>query len=111
MKLSSFVVGAFQENTYLLVDDVTSDAVLIDPGDEGRMLLAAVREAGATLQAIWLTHAHLDHIGAIAEIRRHVDVPIFLHPADRPVYEFAPRVAQHYGLPFEIGRASCRERV
>ena len=41
-----------------------------------------VRASGATLDAIWLTHAHIDHIGAIAGVKRVWDVPIYLHPAD-----------------------------
>lgn len=103
MKIRSFVVGAFQENAYLVADESTRKAVLIDPGDEGETLLAAVAEGGYTLEAIWLTHAHLDHIGGIAAIRRAADVPIFLHPDDLLIYQFAPQVAAGYGLPFELG--------
>lgn len=103
MKVEAFVVGPFQENCYLLADEVSGEAVLIDPGDDGERLLDAVREAGCTLTAIWLTHAHLDHVGGIAAIRREVDVPIYLHPDDLPVYDFAPRAAAMYGVPFELG--------
>lgn len=109
MKLSSFVVGAFQENAYLLVDESAERCVLIDPGDEGEMLADRVRESGATLDAIWLTHAHLDHIGGIAAIRREWSVPIYLHPADLPLYQYAPQVATSYGLPFELGPLPDRE--
>ncbi len=103
MRIDRFVVGAFQENCYLLSDEESARAVLIDPGDEGESLLDAVSERGATLEAIWLTHAHLDHIGGIAAIMRALPVPIYMHPADRQVYEYAPLVAAQYGLPFELG--------
>lgn len=109
MKLSSFVVGAFQENAYLLVDETTKQCVLIDPGDEGEMLADRVRESGASLEAIWLTHAHLDHIGGIAAIRREWEVPIYLHPADLPLYKYAPQAASAYGVPFELGPLPDRE--
>jgi glyoxylase-like metal-dependent hydrolase (beta-lactamase superfamily II) len=95
-------VGPFQENAYVVGDEATGRGVLIDPGDEGRRLLRALDDAGLSLEAIWLTHAHLDHIGAIAAIRDagHI-APIFLHPAELPLYRNASSQAAMFGLPFE----------
>ena len=109
MKVQTFTVGPFQENTYLLIDDDAARAVLIDPGDEGRRLVTGIRESGATLEAIWLTHAHVDHVGGIAPVKRVWDVPIFLHPADRALYDRAALQAAFYGLPFEPPPAPDRE--
>ena len=95
-------VGPFQENCYLVVDETTNCAVLIDPGDEGEELVRMVRASGADLRAIWLTHAHIDHIGGIAEVRRHFDVPVHLHPLDLPYYtQLSARAAQMYGVSYE----------
>ena len=101
MRITSTTVGPFQENCYLVVDETTRRAVLIDPGAEGERLLRAVAASGATLEAIWLTHAHIDHVGAIAAVRRVHDVPIYLHPADRPLYDRASVQAAQFGLPFD----------
>ena len=101
MKVLSRTVGAFQENCYLVVDELTNRGVLIDPGAESERLIDMVLASGATLEAIWLTHAHIDHIGGIAGVRRRWPVPVHLHPADLPLFERAEMQAAVYGLPFE----------
>jgi hydroxyacylglutathione hydrolase len=107
--IRSETVGPFQENAYLVVDDASRHAVLIDPGDEPDRLLAMITRAGATLDAIWLTHAHLDHVGAINGVRRVHPVPVYLHPLDLPLYERAAEVAAMYGLPFDQPAPPDRE--
>jgi hydroxyacylglutathione hydrolase len=102
MIITPTTVGPFAENAYLAVDEKTGKAVFIDPGAEGERLLQVVRASGATLEAIWLTHAHIDHIGAIAALRRVYDVPILMHPLDEPVYAAGESVARMYGLPFDV---------
>jgi hydroxyacylglutathione hydrolase len=101
LNVETFTVGAFQENCYLIVDDRSRKAVIVDPGGEGERLVEAVESCGAELEAIWITHAHVDHVGAIASIKRKWDVPVYLHPADRRLYEAASRQAEVYGVPFE----------
>lgn len=109
MKIDWRTVGAFQENSYLLIDPESRRGVLIDPGAEPEQLIQMVRSAEVEPQAIWLTHAHIDHIGAIAGIKRVWDVPIFLHPADRPLYDRGSVQAAAYGLRIEQPPAPDRE--
>lgn len=101
MIVRAFAVGAFQENAYVLVDDTAGDAVLVDPGEDGQRLLGAAQSLGATVRAIWLTHAHVDHVGGIAAVKRQADVPVYLHPADRPLYDNAAQHALLFGLRIE----------
>jgi hydroxyacylglutathione hydrolase len=101
MHVVSATVGPFQENTWLIVDPEAARAVLVDPGDEPERLIGMVQASGATLEAIWLTHAHLDHIGGIAGVRRRWPVPVLLHPLDAKLYERGAAQAAMYGLPFE----------
>jgi glyoxylase-like metal-dependent hydrolase (beta-lactamase superfamily II) len=92
----------FEENCYLLADDETGRGVLIDPGDEGDRILEMVENADVALDAIWLTHAHIDHIGAVAAVKRRFDVPVHLHPLDLPYYtRLSARAAEMYGIDFE----------
>ena len=101
VSVAGLTVGAFQENCYLLTETDTARCVIIDPGAEPDRIIAAVERSGATPEAIWLTHAHLDHIGAISGLRRRFDIPVYLHPLDEPLYAMASRQAALYGLPFE----------
>jgi hydroxyacylglutathione hydrolase len=102
VRIDHRTVGVFEENCYLLTDDETNRAVLIDPGDEGERIVAMVEDAGVTLDAIWLTHAHIDHIGAVAAVKRQFDVLVHLHPLDLPYYtRLSARAAEMYGIDFE----------
>ncbi|MFL5569129.1 MAG: MBL fold metallo-hydrolase [Gemmatimonadaceae bacterium] len=101
LDVQTITVGAFQENCYLVIDERSNRAVIVDPGSEGDRLVAAVDQSGAKLDAVWVTHAHVDHVGAIASIKRKWDVPIYLHPLDRRLYDAAARQAEVYGVPFE----------
>ena len=109
MKIDWRTVGAFQENSYLVVDPSTQRAALVDPGADAEQLVEMVRASRATLEAIWLTHAHIDHIGAIAGVKRIWDVPVHMHPADRPLFDRGAMQAAVYGLPFEEPPAPERE--
>ncbi|MES2179562.1 MAG: MBL fold metallo-hydrolase [Gemmatimonadota bacterium] len=102
MKIDVRTVGAFAENCYLVIDDSTGHAVLVDPGGEGERLVEMIRDSGTTLDAIWLTHAHLDHIGAMNDVQAVFPVPVYMHPLDMPFYtSLSARAAQMYGLPWD----------
>ena len=101
MIIRTLTVGPLEENAYLVVDETTRRAVLIDPGEEAARLLGAVRDDRAELDAIWLTHAHVDHVGAIAGIVREAPVPIYLHPHERPIYDSAAQHGMVFGLRVE----------
>lgn len=96
LSLQRFTVGPLQENCYLLTDDDTNSAVLVDPGDEATKLIQALEDYD--LQAIWLTHAHFDHVGALAELQEVYDTPTYLHPADEPLLANAAASAARFGL-------------
>jgi glyoxylase-like metal-dependent hydrolase (beta-lactamase superfamily II) len=73
--------------------------VVIDPGDEAERILS--RLEGRDVAAILLTHAHLDHIGAVAAIARETGAPVHLHPGDRFLYDAASEHARMFGLTVE----------
>jgi hydroxyacylglutathione hydrolase len=100
LRVRVFTGGAFQENTFLLSDPETGDAVAVDPGAATPALLAVVAREGLTLRAAWLTHAHLDHVEGLPALKEAwPEVPVALHPADRPLYDRARDQAHAFGLP------------
>lgn len=101
MKIEQLTVGPLAENCYLVIDESTNHAVLIDPGDEPDRIVDAVRRSGATLDAIWLTHAHFDHVGGIAGVVREYPVPVHMHPLDAPVLALAVDSGLRYGIRLE----------
>jgi hydroxyacylglutathione hydrolase len=94
--------GQFAENCYLVGDRGTRQAVIVDPGEEPQLFLAELDTRGWTLQAIWLTHAHVDHIMGVGAVKAATGVPILLHPADRALYDALPRQGEWMGLPLEV---------
>ncbi len=101
LKVKQFTVGPFAENPYLLWCSDTMEAIIVDPGDEAGMLWQAIMDAGVQLRAIVLTHAHLDHIGAVTTIRERAHVPVYLHPADDDLLAMAPEQGRMFGLRVE----------
>ncbi|UCH27915.1 MAG: MBL fold metallo-hydrolase [Trueperaceae bacterium] len=88
------------ENCYLLSSKSSQQAVLVDPGEDASRLLGTLAKNRLTLEAIWLTHAHFDHVGALAEIVASIDVPVYLHPQDKPWLANAAIFAAQFGLSF-----------
>ncbi len=100
LRVRFFTGGAFQENTFLLSDPGSGAAVVVDPGAATPALLSIVAREGLTLEAAWLTHAHLDHVEGLPALKEAwPDVPVALHPADRPLYDRARNQAEAFGIP------------
>ncbi len=93
--------GQMAQNCYLVADARTRDAIIIDPGEEPEMFLAELDTRAWALRAIWLTHAHVDHIMGVGAIKRATGVPIHLHPKDRRIYDALPQFGAWLGKELE----------
>jgi len=96
VEVRAIPVGPLVENAYLAWEG--GRGVLIDPGAEPETLEAAIREAGFDPEAILLTHAHFDHVGAVAPLAGAHGLPVYLHRDDLELYLRAPEIARAYGL-------------
>lgn len=95
------VVSPFAENSLLVGCPDSGRAVLVDPGGRVPALLATARERDLTVEAVWLTHAHVDHVMGVAEAVRRVAGPVLLHRDDERLYEGAAEQARLFGLEIE----------
>ncbi len=94
-------VGAFQENSYIVGCAASGTGVLVDPGGEVPALMRLAAEKELRIEAIWLTHAHLDHVLGVHEATAATDAPVVLHPDDKRLYEAAPEQGAAFGFPIE----------
>lgn len=93
-------VTAFAQNCSLVWDDETLEAAVIDPGGDLPRLLAEVERLGLKLQAIWLTHAHIDHAGGTAKLAQDKGLPIVgPHLGDKFWIDALPQQGAMFGFP------------
>ncbi|CAN5454543.1 MBL fold metallo-hydrolase [soil metagenome] len=93
MLIETFVLSAFQQNTRIVACDETRRAICIDPGSASDELVEFIRDNDLNLQAITLTHGHLDHVGGTTALAKSFpDAKIILHKDDEDLY---------FGLPFQ----------
>ena len=82
MILESFPVGPLRCNCTILGDEVTREAIVVDPGDNLAEVLSRLKKHGLTLRQIVVTHAHIDHVGGAALLKRATGAPVLLNQQD-----------------------------
>jgi glyoxylase-like metal-dependent hydrolase (beta-lactamase superfamily II) len=96
-----FVGGGFAENCFLVGCTRTGSGILVDPGAAVKDALAAATDANIELEAIVLTHSHLDHVDGVAHAKRETGAPVLLHQDARPMYDAILMQAQMFGVSVE----------
>jgi hydroxyacylglutathione hydrolase len=97
-----FTVGPVAENTYIVRRDGSDRALIVDPGDEAEMLLRAIDGLGVTLDGILLTHAHFDHVGAVAPVAKATGAEVWVPEIEAFVLADINRFVPWPGIgPFE----------
>lgn len=100
MNVRVFALGPFAANTLVLSPDRGDKVFLVDPGFDVEQVLVWLKAQGKTLEAVLLTHAHLDHAYGVAAVHdAFPQVPVLLHPEDVPLYENLPEQARLFGFP------------
>jgi len=98
MVLIQLCVGPLQVNCYILADEKTKDAMIIDPGDDAGDILRVIKENGFKVRYIVLTHAHFDHTGANKDLKEVTGAEILMHQDDRRLLESAANQGSMFGM-------------
>jgi hydroxyacylglutathione hydrolase len=100
MILEMLTVGPFQENCYIIGDETSGVGAVVDPGDESSRIAMAVEQTGLEIGSIILTHAHIDHVGAVAALVDEYACQVLMHAEAEPMLEQLPTQAMMMGLRF-----------
>jgi hydroxyacylglutathione hydrolase len=108
MILEMLTVGPFQENCYVIGDEETGEGAIVDPGDEATRIGLAVERTNLDIGQILITHAHIDHVGAVAALVDEYACPVLMHAEAEPMLQQLPTQAMMMG--FRFGKVPTADR-
>ncbi len=98
MIIEKVVVGPLEENSYIVADEVSKEAVVIDPGDEPDRIMELIDSNGFNVLAVICTHGHFDHVGGIGDIKKATGARVMIHKDDTETYGMAKEQAVLWGF-------------
>ncbi len=99
MILETFPVGPLHCNCTILGDETTREALVVDPGDNIPEILSRLQKHGLTLRQIVVTHAHIDHVGGAAQLRKLTGAPVIMNQQDLGLLGMMQMQAGWLGVP------------
>lgn len=82
MIINTYPMGEYGANCYFVIDELSKDTLVIDPGANGKSIIREIDRLGCNVKAILLTHAHFDHIGAVEELKEKYKVPLYVNEGE-----------------------------
>lgn len=101
MIFERLVVGPLEENAYVIGDEATRQAIVVDPGDEADRIIDIIKDKNLKVHSVICTHTHFDHVGAVGDIRKATGAKILIHKNDLQVYETAKDQAAFWGYDID----------
>ena len=101
MIIKRLAVGPLETNAYIVGDEETKKAIIVDPGDEPDRILDEVKSHDLQVESVICTHAHFDHIGAAGDIKKETGAKILLHKSDLEAYGLAKDQAAFWGYSID----------
>ena len=82
MKIYRLEVGMLATNCYIAMNEELKEGVIVDPGGDAARIMSLVDELGINVAAIFVTHGHSDHIGALSQVREATGAPVYISEED-----------------------------
>lgn len=101
MIIQKIIVGPLESNCYIIADEQTKEAIIVDPGDEPDIIIDFIKEKTLQVKYVVCTHAHFDHIGAVSEMKQETGAPIVIHRDEQEVYRSTRKQAALWGFDLE----------
>ena len=105
-KLIKLELGPWPMNGYIVTDEESGKCIIIDPGADAEVILNAVKDL--QVERILLTHGHMDHVGALDEVKDALNVPVHIHPEDAATFDLPYDVALIDGEAIALGGTKLR---
>ncbi len=101
MQIKTFVAGPVQANNYLVYDEASKEALLIDCSDYVAEIVDFVREHSLNVKYILLTHGHFDHVLGVNEMKKALNAKVYVHEGDMEQVLHTREIMMMFGLPFD----------
>jgi len=101
MIVKSIAVGPLQANCFIIADEKTKKAMVIDPGDEPDRIIEIIKKNNLHVQYIICTHGHFDHVGAVSDIKKETDADVLIHQEELQIYKAALDMAAFWGYDID----------
>lgn len=105
MKITRIPVGAYQANCYIVIDEDTNEALVIDPGDDFEIIKREIDRLNINVKYIFLTHGHADHTSAVKKLKDYLNCSVCINEKDE---EFIKNNAYMFGTVEEFGVADTK---
>lgn len=106
VRIERLTLGPYATNSYILTCPDTGDGLLVDAPAEGSTVVRAAKNTKVTL--ILVTHSHMDHIGALSELKSRLRVPVAIHRLDMKALSVKPEILLEDGQEVAFGKARLK---
>lgn len=101
MLIKNIVVGPLEVNCFVVADERSKKAVVVDPGDEHDRIMDIIKNNDFVVEYIVCTHGHFDHVGAVSDLKKATDAKVLIHKDEFEIYDAAKDMAAFWGYDLD----------